>query len=70
MGLDPESPESCPRLKAGAKPRNHPGIPKFRIVLKWLLLSKIPLANISFTAENEAKGMATEPQTYAFETQL
>ena len=27
VGLDPESPESHPGLKAGAKPLSHPGIP-------------------------------------------
>ena len=27
MGLDPGTPGSYPRLKAGAKPQNHPGIP-------------------------------------------
>ena len=26
-GLDPGTPGSCPRPKAGAKPLNHPGIP-------------------------------------------
>ena len=27
VGLDPGSPGSCPRPKAGAKPPSHPGIP-------------------------------------------
>ena len=27
VGLDPQTPESCPELKAGAKPLSHPGIP-------------------------------------------
>lgn len=39
---------------------------EFHIVLKWLLLSKILMVNISFTTENEVKGMAIEAQTYCF----
>ena len=27
VGLDPETPESCPGPKAGAKPLSHPGSP-------------------------------------------
>ena len=29
VGLDPESPGSCPGPKAGAKPLRHPGIPEY-----------------------------------------
>ena len=28
VGLDPGTPGSCPRPKAGAKPLSHPGIPR------------------------------------------
>ena len=29
VGLDPRTPGSCPRPKAGAKPLTHPGIPSY-----------------------------------------
>ena len=32
MGLDPGSPGSHPRPKAGAKPRSHPGIPSLAVL--------------------------------------
>ena len=37
-GLNPGSPESCPRPKAGAKPLSHPGIPSITVLKateKW-----------------------------------
>ena len=34
MGLDPGTPGSCPRLKAGTKPLRHPGIPGTYVVLQ------------------------------------
>ena len=33
MGLDPRSPGSHPRPKAGAKPLRHPGIPRFYLFI-------------------------------------
>ena len=34
VGLDPGSPGSCPRPKAGTKPLCHPGIPNFLFLTK------------------------------------
>ena len=41
MGLDPGSPGSCPRPKAGTKPLSHPGIPDpgFKICLYHIDIS-------------------------------
>ena len=39
LGLDPGTPGSCPRLKAGAKLLSHPGIPDFHSYLYYALLS-------------------------------
>ena len=47
VGLDPGSPESHPRPKAGAKPLSHPGIPTY-----WFLQSITGLGSVNkFTVE-------------------
>ena len=42
MGLDPGTPGSCPRLKAGVKSARHSGLPQFYFYWKHIICLPIP----------------------------
>ena len=52
VGLDPESPGSCPGPKAGAKPLRHPGIPR-NVLSCTPILFHVRLGKLGLTMELE-----------------
>ena len=52
VGLDPRTPGLCLQPKAGAKPRSHPGIPRFF----FLKISFIHSCETETEAETQAEG--------------